>query len=264
MKRTIVVLSLLVLSLSALPAVADTVYSGIDTWSTKPNGQSFHDFSREPLPAGFFCDRSAAFTDRVALQGVPIASDEPTLMGNTDTIIERLDDATFNRMGVASTRIRVRALSLASVSPIRTACGAYDVRVNLIGQQPTTLMKIFKEGEDEGRFLAPLSLRVKITFSPVSGRGRTLEVVRAVHFEANPRNHWSMRPTEQMREIPELLRVDTNGDDVPDAYVKGPSNFAGGRSSQQDKDNCHMGYDAYHCPNPDGSWNTFLMANPER
>src|SRR5262245_58170040 len=109
--------------------MADTLYRGIDTWGTKPDGRSFHDFSRNPLPAGFFCARSAPFIGRVALRGEPIASNEPKLLGMTDTIIERIDDATFDSRGEATTRIRFRGLSLVSISPIQTACGTYKVRV---------------------------------------------------------------------------------------------------------------------------------------
>lgn len=264
--RWVVGLSILILALGALPVAAETVYSGIDTWVTHPNGQSFHDFSRAPLPSGFFCAGSEPFTGRVALRGVPLASDEPKLLGDTDTIIERLDDAPFDRMGVAATRVRVRALSLASIAPIQTACGAYDVHVTLTGQQPVTTMRIFKEGADSGRFLAPLALQVKITFTPVSGLGRALEVVRPVRFDANPRNQWSLRPMDKLRGAPSRLLVDTDGDNVPDTYVKGPSNFRAGVRQAQDKSvqtartlpsddpNCHLGQDAYHCPDGGGGY----------
>jgi hypothetical protein len=251
MKKALVVLSLLALTLGALPAVADTLYGGIDIWSTKADGRTFHDFSGAPLPAGFFCEGSAPLTGRVALRGVPIASDEPKILGNTDTIIERLDDAAFNGAGVATTRIRVRGLSLVSVAPIQTSCGAYTVRVNLAGEQPTTTMRIFKEAEDGGRFLAPLALRAKLTFIPVAGHGRALEAIRTVRFDSNPRNQWSLRPTEKLRGVPGLIKIDTDGDNVADTYVAGLSSFAAGVHPDSSKiiaDGCHLGPDAVHCP----------------
>jgi hypothetical protein len=268
MKRASVVLCLL--ALLAVPAVADTIFGGIDTWVTKPDGKTLRDFSRHPLPAGFFCEGSAPFTGRIAFRGVPIASDNPGLLGETDTIVERMDNATFDEAGVATTRVRLRALQMVSIAPVRTSCGSFNVRVSLDGSQPVTRMRIFREGEDGGRFLAPLALRARLTFSPVSGRGREIEIVRDVRFDANPRNRWSQRPVEAGQKAARTVKIDTDGDLIPDTVLRGPSNFAAGLTADQKRltqdesvignreapedPNCHLGQDDFHCPSPGGGY----------
>lgn len=268
MKRASVILCLL--ALVAVPAVADTIFGGIDTWVTKPDGKTLRDFSRDPLPAGFFCEGSAPFTGRIAFRGVPIASDNPGLLGETDTIVERMDNANFDEAGVATTRVRLRALQMVSIAPVRTSCGSYNVSVSLEGRQPVTRMRIFREGEDGGRFLAPLALRAKLTFTPVSGRGRELAVVRDVRFDANPRNRWGLRPVEAVQKAARTVKIDTDGDQIPDTILRGPSNFAAGLTAEQkastfdqndrlerpvpDDPNCHLGQDDFHCPAPGGGY----------
>ncbi|HVR99911.1 MAG TPA: hypothetical protein VMW27_25020, partial [Thermoanaerobaculia bacterium] len=105
MKRSTILVVLAVL-LAALPAAAanDVIGRGIDPWATVPEG-TFADLSDNPIPAGFFCARSQPFNGRIWLRGVPLASENKAL-GNTDTIVERLDNAAFNKRGVARTRVQ--------------------------------------------------------------------------------------------------------------------------------------------------------------
>src|SRR3954454_11110532 len=79
------------------------IQNGIDVWSTAGDGSTFVDFAQNPIPAGFFCAGSAPFTAKVAFQGVPLMTDNKAL-GNTDTIVQRLDNAVFNKRGTAVTR----------------------------------------------------------------------------------------------------------------------------------------------------------------
>jgi hypothetical protein len=72
-------------------------------------------------------NRSEALTTRVALKGRPLATGLPGSLQGMDTIVERLDDATFNDRGVATTRVQLRAIQFASIAPIRTACGDYSL-----------------------------------------------------------------------------------------------------------------------------------------
>ena len=62
-----------VLLLIALPTFAAdrVIQSGIDPWRTPGNGSTFINFSRHPIPAGFFCFKSAPFTGRIIFQGGP-------------------------------------------------------------------------------------------------------------------------------------------------------------------------------------------------
>ena len=179
----------------ALPSAAadNVVYQGIDVFRTPDDGSSFMDFSKEPIPAGFFCQGSKPFRGKVLWRGVPVATGLPGELGQTDTIVQRLDDAAFNENGVARTRIQVRALQLESMAPIKTSCGSYKVRVVLDGVQPITSMRLVRVGQYGGRFMARLALRAKFVFIPVSALGKQLELPpHEVRFPVNPRFTWAL------------------------------------------------------------------------
>jgi hypothetical protein len=256
-----------VLLLIALPmfAVDRVIQSGIDPWRTPGNGSTFIDFSTTPIPTGFFCFKSAPFTGRVIFRGVPVATGEPGALGRTDTIIQRFDDAVFDKNGVATTRIQVRALHFVSVEPIKTACGAYNVEVHLNGEQPITSMRIVRENDHGGRFFAPIAVNGKLVFKPVvGGSSEFLEITRNVRFPANQGISWADRfaPKQGVRWTG-FVQVDTDNDRVPDTFLPGTSRgFAAGASSrpvrggkrvetQIDyycKPGCHCDIDEDHCP----------------
>jgi hypothetical protein len=143
-----VFLTALSLSLSPLAAADDLVIKrGIDVFTTIANGKTFYDFAKNPIPAGFFCENSAAFTHRVILRGLPIETEVPGQLRGADTVVERLDDASFDENDVAVTRVRFRALSLVSTAPIRTSCGAFHVYVSLAGNQRATTMRLHRTHE---------------------------------------------------------------------------------------------------------------------
>ena len=254
-----------VLLLIALPIFAAdrVIQSGIDPWHTPGNGQTFIDFSKNPIPAGFFCFKSAPHTGQIIFKGVPIATAEPGALGRTDTIVHRLDDAVFDKNGVARTRIQVRALHLVSVEPIQTACGAYIAEVHLNGEQPVTSMRIVRENENGGRFFAPLAINGKLVFKPVKG-GSTelLEVPRNVRFPVGQGISWAERfaPKEGVR-WNGFVQVDTDNDRVPDTFLPGTSaGFAAGSSDKKGLGArkpqtaiewmCHKADGEMHCPYP--------------
>ncbi len=58
------VLAVLVFSLllGLSPLAADSIIErGIDVFTTPPDGNTFYDFARNPIPAGFFCEKSKPF-----------------------------------------------------------------------------------------------------------------------------------------------------------------------------------------------------------
>ncbi|MBW8875282.1 MAG: hypothetical protein JF614_10000 [Acidobacteria bacterium] len=263
MKRlsAICILGLMVLAVPAL-AGNHTIYNGSDLWMTKGDGTTFADFTKQPLPAGFFCSKSEAFTGRIVLKGVPIAGGQPGVLGAADTIIQRLDNASFNKNGVAVTRIQMRAMQFQSVAPVQTACGQYNAFVTLDGQQPVTTMRILRDNEKGGRFFAPIFVNVKISFKPV-GRATTeaLELRKSLRFPPAVNAQWSDRGTTgAAREG--FLKVDTDSDGIPDTFVPGASNFAAGRPSVArksavldqpapiDGSGCHIEDEGQHCPSP--------------
>lgn len=255
-----------VLLLIALPTFAadQVIQSGIDPWHTPANGKTYVDFAQEPVPAGFFCPNSAPFTRRVIFRGVPIATGEPGALGKTDTIVHRLDDAVFDKNGVATTRIQMRALHFMSVEPIRTACGAYNVEVRLNGEQPITTMRIVRENENGGRFYAPIAINGKIVFTPVRGSSsEILEIASTVRFPVNQGRSWANHDVSNQKvRRTGFVQVDTDNDRVPDTFLPGTSaNFVAGASNRprlggrgpmtqltSDGDACYNSSGKIHCP----------------
>jgi hypothetical protein len=245
MNRTVrIALALVALALLAsLPAFAAdrVITNGIDPWVTIAEGKTFADFSVQPIPAGFFCAFSEPFTGRINLQGRPLVTGEPGALGKTDTIVQRLDDAAFNRRGVATTRIQIKALRLESEAPFKTACGYYNVYVSLAGEQPITRMKIIRTSAHGGRFEAPVSVNVKLTFLPVVGGGlgrralAPLELTQSVNFAPDTKAQWSYQPGPTTIRKAGFVSVDTDGDLVADTYLPGTSNFVGGQAFNRDK-----------------------------
>ncbi|MFL6262971.1 MAG: hypothetical protein ACJ76Y_25000 [Thermoanaerobaculia bacterium] len=251
MRNRIVLLMLVVSLVAGLPlfAAETTIQRGIDVFTTRGDGTTFFDFGQNPLPAGFFCKSSAAFTERVALKGLPLATGTPGQVWGADTVIERLDDADFDRDGAATTRIQFRALSLVSVAPVKTACGAFHVYVSLAGPQRTTTMKIYRTEKNGGNFVAPLAVNARVTFIPVkpprTKGARALEVTKSFTFPASPLP-WSFQDNTKARSIGPVV-VDTNGDLIPDTQLPGRSNFMAGRSAKHAPAN-KLYYDS--CPDP--------------
>ena len=246
------VLALLVVSLllGLSPLAADPVIRhGIDIFTTTADGSTYYDFAQNAIPAGFFCKGSKAFTSRVALKGLPLATGTPGQLWDTDTVVERLDDAAFDAKGVAVTRIQMRALSMVSITPIKTACGSFHVYVSLGGkQQRVTTMNIYRTQEGGGNFSAPLTVNARISFIPVKPErnkaGQKLELDGSVAFPASPLP-WSVASDARAKRIGSVV-VDTNGDLVPDTPLPSPSNFSAG--SSPDRRTLNKMY--LECPDP--------------
>jgi hypothetical protein len=235
------------------PLAADPVVQrGIDVFTTPADGKTYFDFAHNPIPAGFFCKRSSAFTGRVALKGLPLETEVPGQLRGADTVVERLDDAVFDAKGVAVTRLQFRALSLVSISPVQTACGAFHVYVSLGGKQRVTKMTISRTQEGGGTFGAPLAVDARMTFIPVKPaqtKGvRKLELMQRFTFPAHP-IPWALTDRLMITRTGSVV-VDTNGDLTPDAQLPGLSNFlpglSPGRPSTKD--------DEPECPCWAGEW----------
>ncbi|HEX4963957.1 MAG TPA: hypothetical protein VF173_24235 [Thermoanaerobaculia bacterium] len=215
---------LLVFSLS--PLTADPVIRhGIDSFTTVASGTTYYDFSKNPIPAGFFCKSSAPFTGRVVLKGLPLETGAPGSLHGADTVIERLDDATFDANGSAVTRIQFRALSLVSVAPVKTSCGSFHVYVTLAGKQRETTMRIYRTDENGGHFVAPLAVNARMSFISVkpTKSARRLELTGSFTFPASP-IPWSTTGGAVTKRLGTVL-VDTDGDLRPDTLLTGSSNF---------------------------------------
>lgn len=217
-------------ALVAAPALtADSVITrGSDLWITPADGSSFTTFELDPLPRGFFCAGSKPFTGKITFEGAPVDTQPIGVLGRTDTIVERVDDAYFDEHGVATTRIQLRALSLVGIEPLRNECGAFIVSMTLAGEQPTTTMTIVKTHDQGGVYHAPLSLNVRISFAPVTG-GETLSIDRRVDLGPAPGAKWQFAGgrDQPVRRFIGKPFVQVNTDDVagPDTFVPLRSNF---------------------------------------
>jgi hypothetical protein len=242
--------------LLAIPAFAGdaVITNGIDLWVTPATGGgTFYDFSKDPLPAGFFCSSGAPFTGKIVFKGAPVLTNPANALRGADTIIQRLDDAAFakslpaitpfairgvdgieRKVGpaffrgreVAVTRLQVKALSFVGVSPVETGCGAYTVRTTLVGEQPVTQMVIVRETENGGTFYAPLALNARLIFTPVGG-GTPIEAMRSIRFAAKPLSVWTDVPGKRAS-VGGFVAVDTDGNGRADVMLPGTSNFAAG------------------------------------
>jgi hypothetical protein len=184
---------------------------------------------------------------------VPVKTKPASALGEADTIIQRLDDAVFTKglpaidrfalrgndgavrqvgaaffrgQEVSTTRIQVKAISFASVQPVKTGCGSFDVKASLAGDQPITRMIIVRDREDGGRFYAPLALNVKLTFTPVAG-GAPVEVMRSIRFPAKALSVWTDVPGRRAA-YNSFVSVDSDADGAVDVMLPGTSNFAAG------------------------------------
>lgn len=265
-KRSIfAVLAVSFLAGLSLLAAEPMIQRGIDVFTTTADGTTFYDFAHNPIPAGFFCKSSKAFTGRVALKGLPLATKAPGDLWGGDTVVERLDDAVFDANGVAVTRIRMRALSMVSIAPLKTACGAFHLYISLAGNQRVTEMTIHRTEEGGGSFVAPLSVDVRMTFIPVKparNSGATkLELTGTVTFPGNP-IPWSFTRSARTKRIGSVV-VDINGDQAPETLLPATSNFSAGVSPDRSARNkmwegncpcsevvCHMDNGEEHCYTP--------------
>lgn len=245
------------------PLAADTViHRGVDVFTTIADGKTYYDFAQHPIPAGFFCKSSAAFTGRMTFKGLPLETGSPGQLHGADTLIERLDDAAFDANGTAVTRIQFRALSLVSIAPLKTACGSFHVYVTLAGKQHETTMRIYRTSESGGKFLAPLAFDARMTFIPVQPTrdksARKLELAGTFTFPAAPLP-WSTTGRPDAKRIGSVL-VDTDGDLIPDTLVFGGSNFAPGWTpgarvtkgscTTCEPATCHTDSGQQHCTGP--------------
>jgi hypothetical protein len=233
--RTILTILGLSLLLGVFPLSAATViHRGIDVFTTVDDGKSFNDFAYSPIPAGFFCKGSQAFSGKVTFKGLPLTTDPPGRLAGADTIVERLDEAVFDK-GVAFTRIRFRALSLVSSAPIKTTCGDFHVYVSLASKQRVTTMTILQTQQNGGDFTAPLAVDARLTFIPVKpGRtkeARKLELTQSITFPATP-SPWSLVADNPSKRIA-TVTVDTDGDLIPDTVLPGFSNFFAGQPASR-------------------------------
>lgn len=218
--------------LAALPATAQPpIQPGIDILETTTAGGTQVGFASNPIPAGFFCAGSAAYTGTVNLKGVPLATNPAGAAGAADTILERPSSASFVS-GIATVPAIVRAMSLASTAPITVSCPGsgttqWNVSACLCGSQPTNFLKAKVTascGANCGTFDGNLSLQVCLRFTRV-GTGVTVgPITQSVTLSTNG-TAWCSRAGTGSVTVASPFKVDSNCDGTADLTVPATSNF---------------------------------------
>ncbi len=139
------------------------VLHGNDEFETAGDGETFHDFASDPIPANFFGSGSNAYNQLVALEGVPLAPGS-----DVDTVIYRSQDV---QSAGGSTPITMTGLSLKSISPITvtynngTPSEQWDVAVGLSAYKASTGSMTI----NDSTFDSTLKVWPKFTFTKVGG-----------------------------------------------------------------------------------------------
>jgi hypothetical protein len=222
----------LALLLAALPGLADnTITHGSDFFQTAGDGTTYAQVS---LPAGYFCTGSAAYSGTIVLAGVPVATSPANVLGNTDTIIERLSDTTFNSSNVATVNAVVRVANFKSTSPITvTGCSGsslWDVTSSAAPTQSAFAMTIYRSSSTAtgGTFDSTVTINPRLTFTQQgSSVTRTLDQ-STITFSTSGAS-WTHQPgSGGLTYTAGSVQVDTDGNGVPDTNVPASSNFAAG------------------------------------
>ncbi len=152
-----------------------TITAGTDLWTTPGGGQSFQDFSENPIPADFFGTGSEAFDGVIEFMGVPVG--EQALGDNVDTAVSRLDDMVLSGVGSEATvAVEIVMLNLQSVEPITVMINGqetrWDVNVQLSGAQQGQRgnMTIRQTSEDGGTYDSMFSVYPLFTFFNSAGQ----------------------------------------------------------------------------------------------
>lgn len=137
------------------------IAAGNDEFETPGDGETYHDFSGAPVPAGFFGSGSLAYSGLVPLVGVPISSGS-----DVDTIIQR--HQAVSAPG-GSTTLTMTGLSLRSINPITVSYSnntqeAWNVRVGLSNYKASTGSMTI----NSSTFDSTLKVWPKFTFTRVS------------------------------------------------------------------------------------------------
>lgn len=246
----------------------EPVVPGVDAFQTSaaPGKATGVDFAANPIPPNFLCPGSPAFNGKVALTGAPLQTNPPGVAGNSDTLVERMSEASFNG-GPVTVPVKVRALRLTSVSPLSTTCGAtptnFRVDVCECGDQPSTDIEVkVDEKCGCGHFNGALKIKTCLRFTNLSDNTVKGPIPQDVDLKINEMP-WCPKPPKGALQISGSFSVkDCDGNDVD---VRATSNFYPGYSCTEQEDpafdcwtkfadltHCHEGPspDHQHCVNP--------------
>jgi hypothetical protein len=230
---------LVILTLIAAPVAAQTIPGGIDVWTTKDDGNTWVDFTDNPLPAGFFCPGSAAFAQVVRVKGLPIVTNPSGVLKQTDTVIQRLQAVTFDSSGNGSTPIQARAICFQERSLLTITCGDGStttwktrVRINPSVSNVTT-MTIHKAagGAAGGTYDATVIVPGLVRFVDAVTGQSTAEAAETISLQVTGAA-WASQPGNGGVTWTSPVTIAQSCDNTPSLTVPGvSSNFAAGWSN---------------------------------
>jgi hypothetical protein len=161
---------------------------GVDLFVTPADIGTHVDFSEpdgcQPLSADFFGPGSDPFDGVVAMQGNPLETVPPDVLGNTDTIIKRTQPGFLGACpSSAMVEIAIVALSLVSTEPITVTYNGgqdpelWDVQMCLSSshEQPPGWMNIFYECLNSGGYFeAFLPVIPRLVFTKIDEPSRQI------------------------------------------------------------------------------------------
>jgi len=155
---------------------------------------------------------------------VPFQTDPAGEVGEADTLIERMDTATFVD-GVATTRIRIVGLSLASSAPITITCPngtteSWSAKLGLDPNQtaPIGSMTIHQNAANSGgTFDSDFDVPARITFSGPGGATGTITHTAHMSGRNAP---WARIVATKVWRCRVGYWIDLDGDGIWDLYIE--------------------------------------------
>ncbi len=201
----------------------DALESGYDAWVTPDSGKTKLDMT---FPPGFFCNGlSSAMTKTIKFKGVPFVTDPAGEIGEADTLIERLDTATFVG-GVATTRIRIVGLSLASSTPVSVTCPdgtteSWSAKLRLDPNVPAPIgsMTIRQNAANSGgTFDSDFDVPAQITFTGPGG-ATAGPLTHNAHMSSR-NSPWARIVATKVWRCRVGYWIDLDGDGLWDIYIE--------------------------------------------
>ena len=144
---------------------------GDDKFETTNNGETYHNFAKAPIPAGFFTSvggsPSKAYAGNVPLEGVPLGGE----WGNTDTVIHRGACSVPCNTSIQMTKLNLKSIGSITVTYQNDTTETWNVGVGLSTLKASAGTMSINSG---GTFDSSLSVWPKFTFKRVSDN-KTLE-----------------------------------------------------------------------------------------
>lgn len=227
---------------NGVPDECESIYAGIDLWTTPAGGTSEILMDANDLPPDFFGPGSDPFDGPIVLGGEPLPTEPPGVLGAADTVVRRTQDAVILEVPSQDTvPIEIVALNLVSVQPITVTYEggqnpeAWDVRVCLSDapQDPGT-MTIQRACLDGGTYDASLPVKPRLVFTRVGDDATRVWDMGLAGVEPLMLNTigggWvdEPDPASAVTEVAAGTQVDANCDGVFDPPLPGTSNFVPG------------------------------------